>query len=335
MMQNTRVAKSNMHSEEITASFIPQPVLLADSTTSINGCSTSSRTDTDDLCSKPKRPLSGYNMFFRDQRELLLKVIPSRNHTGTGHGKIGFQDLAKVIGAKWKQIAPEEKERYESIAAVRRQEYLHRMKEWKKTQKKNRKTMAVMKAKNTIKRKVSSRSVLSQPREQSPTISAHANSTFHSVVLFPAAANMPSPLASAMCHAPVSHNPTACDAQRLEKSTVCPFDGSLSHKNQPIKPLSSEEVLLESRASMPRGVPMTVGSQTSAEPSSAEPQPRLVVTPFHHVWYRPEEDLLNKTINFDPFEPFDVTVAGNNPTGPFDLDIPDADLLINLLHGEP
>ena len=84
---------------------------------------------------KPKRPLSAYNMFFRDQREMLLETLPCRQSDGKGHGKIGFQDLARVIGAKWRDIDPQEKERYEKIAAEGREKYLEHTRLWKKQQK--------------------------------------------------------------------------------------------------------------------------------------------------------------------------------------------------------
>lgn len=88
---------------------------------------------------RPKRPLSAYNMFFRDQREILLKTLPAaqRKNNSRGHGKIGFQDLAKVIGAKWREVDPEVKGSYEKIAAEGRKTYLENMKEWKDQRKKN------------------------------------------------------------------------------------------------------------------------------------------------------------------------------------------------------
>jgi hypothetical protein len=91
-----------------------------------------------DLLTKPKRPLSAYNLFFRDQRGLLLDNLPTRgdDKPKRSHGKIGFKDLARTIAARWKDIAPDEKERYESIAAEGREKYLKRAKEWKKQQKK-------------------------------------------------------------------------------------------------------------------------------------------------------------------------------------------------------
>mmetsp|Transcript_13888 Transcript_13888/g.26586 ORF Transcript_13888/g.26586 Transcript_13888/m.26586 type:complete len:475 (-) Transcript_13888:109-1533(-) len=90
-----------------------------------------------DPTGKPKRPLSAYNLFFRDQRELLLAELPSREgqQPKRSHGKINFKDLANTIAAKWKEILPAEKERYEKIASVGREKYVKLAKAWKKKQK--------------------------------------------------------------------------------------------------------------------------------------------------------------------------------------------------------
>ena len=91
----------------------------------------------EDFTGKPKRPLSAYNLFFRDQRELLLEELPSRQgrKPKRSHGKINFKDLANTIAAKWKEITPAEKERYEKIASVGREKYMRLAKAWKKKQK--------------------------------------------------------------------------------------------------------------------------------------------------------------------------------------------------------
>ena len=101
---------------------------------------------------KPKRPLSAYNMFFRDQRELLLESLPSRGgrKPKRSHGKINFNDLAKTIAAKWKEISPEEKEKYEKVAAVGREKYLKLAKAWKKQQRKLAKLASKTKQRNAI-----------------------------------------------------------------------------------------------------------------------------------------------------------------------------------------
>jgi len=77
---------------------------------------------------KPKRPLSAYNIFFREERERILAEIPGemeipshgqpqrRERKKKPHGKIGFQDLAKSVGQRWQQLTPEEMEAYKEKA---------------------------------------------------------------------------------------------------------------------------------------------------------------------------------------------------------------------------
>jgi hypothetical protein len=97
---------------------------------------------------KPKRPLSAYNIFFRDERANILAGIPDKdeddnedneddenNEDGDGldetkkkssgkkrkrppHGKIGFESLAKIVGQRWKELKPDELAKYKKLADV-------------------------------------------------------------------------------------------------------------------------------------------------------------------------------------------------------------------------
>lgn len=92
---------------------------------------------------KPKRPLSAYNIFFRDERANILAGIPDKdeddddvdddeNDDGLDakkkssgkkrkrppHGKIGFESLAKIVGQRWKELKPEELAKYKKLADV-------------------------------------------------------------------------------------------------------------------------------------------------------------------------------------------------------------------------
>jgi hypothetical protein len=55
----------------------------------------------------PKRPLSAYNIFFKDTRE---KII-------TEHGKTNFQEMVRLIASHWREVTDEEKKKYEEMAA--------------------------------------------------------------------------------------------------------------------------------------------------------------------------------------------------------------------------
>uniref|UniRef100_A0A7S3DVI7 HMG box domain-containing protein n=1 Tax=Entomoneis paludosa TaxID=265537 RepID=A0A7S3DVI7_9STRA len=92
---------------------------------------------------RPKRPLSAYNLYFRDKRQDLLKQRlqedPSR--------KIGFANMAKTIAAGWNSIDPLSKKHYESLARVEKFSYKKAMTEWKKQERNLKK---VQKKKNQV-----------------------------------------------------------------------------------------------------------------------------------------------------------------------------------------
>jgi hypothetical protein len=79
---------------------------------------------------RPKRALTAYNIFFKDQRAKILagqEEAEEMFHTAYGtkrkrrscpHGKIGFEAMAKTIGKLWKAIEPEELAYYKKMAAA-------------------------------------------------------------------------------------------------------------------------------------------------------------------------------------------------------------------------
>eukprot|EP00567_Pseudictyota_dubia_P009392 CAMPEP_0197439494 /NCGR_PEP_ID=MMETSP1175-20131217/6220_1 /TAXON_ID=1003142 /ORGANISM="Triceratium dubium, Strain CCMP147" /LENGTH=534 /DNA_ID=CAMNT_0042969419 /DNA_START=267 /DNA_END=1871 /DNA_ORIENTATION=- len=131
---------------------------------------------------KPKRPLSAYNLFFRDERARILASIPSpsgykkkkrkskKNKDKDGaaaaqardqqqpqqqpeaqtedaanannanalvgrgraapHGKIGFENLAKIIGKRWQDLTEKEAKPYKKRAEREMVAYRGRMEEW-------------------------------------------------------------------------------------------------------------------------------------------------------------------------------------------------------------
>jgi hypothetical protein len=92
---------------------------------------------------KPNRPLSAYNLFFQSERALMLgadaptaaeESLKKRVHCKT-HGKIGFADLARAIGAKWKSLESEIKQPFLDKASKEKERYSLQLATWKEAQK--------------------------------------------------------------------------------------------------------------------------------------------------------------------------------------------------------
>jgi hypothetical protein len=86
---------------------------------------------------KPKRPLSAYNFFFKEEREKILKVILSDESRDTVNepdsddfinegtlgrlrkegGKVSFEEMGKLIGQRWKNLQPDRLTKYSELAA--------------------------------------------------------------------------------------------------------------------------------------------------------------------------------------------------------------------------
>lgn len=81
------------------------------------------------LDDKPKRPLSAYNLFFKEERIKILEELPEsaaaaqpsharpRKGKPKPHGKIDFQSLAKMVGGRWKNLEPDRKQLFQKKAA--------------------------------------------------------------------------------------------------------------------------------------------------------------------------------------------------------------------------
>eukprot|EP00977_Amphora_coffeiformis_P009409 scaffold2179_cov165-Amphora_coffeaeformis.AAC.13 len=82
---------------------------------------------------KPKRPLTAYNIFFRDERQRLLETLPVLKNVKSkkAHGKISFPDLAKRISREWKRISPASKVHYCELACHDKLRYYREMEEWR------------------------------------------------------------------------------------------------------------------------------------------------------------------------------------------------------------
>lgn len=112
---------------------------------------------------KPKRPLSAYNVFFKEERQKLLSSIPAKEE-GVGddesdeedggdkkpsaatrnknpkrskpHGKISFESMAKIIGQRWKAIESDaiQKRYYQDLADRDKDRYRAELEVWKRKQ---------------------------------------------------------------------------------------------------------------------------------------------------------------------------------------------------------
>ena len=83
---------------------------------------------------KPKRPLSAYNLFFQQERVVLLQSLPVRaqGKPRRSHGKLGFVEMARIIGYKWKCADESTKTFYDILASKDRARFDREMTEYKK-----------------------------------------------------------------------------------------------------------------------------------------------------------------------------------------------------------
>ena len=68
----------------------------------------------------PRRPLSAYNLFFKEQRAKLQAG-------STKKSKFGFEELGKKIGAMWKEVGADEKKIYQDKAKLEMDRYQKEM----------------------------------------------------------------------------------------------------------------------------------------------------------------------------------------------------------------
>ena len=91
---------------------------------------------------KPNRPLSAYNLFFQSERASMLGDQTPQEQTEKGkrlhrktHGKVGFAEMARVIGARWKNLPEEGKKGFVEEAAKLKERYAVELAAWKEEQK--------------------------------------------------------------------------------------------------------------------------------------------------------------------------------------------------------
>lgn len=90
------------------------------------------------VLTKPKRPLSSYNLFFQMERARIVGETPEDvacgRRTKVKHGKIAFQDLAKIISARWKNVDDETRAKLMIIAQHEKERYDAEMIEYRRLQ---------------------------------------------------------------------------------------------------------------------------------------------------------------------------------------------------------
>ena len=77
---------------------------------------------------KPKRPMSAYNFFFREER---ANILSESTKTGEGEGDgepTSFEDIGRIIGQRWRAIDPEELAKYKEMAKKDSDRYRDEMK---------------------------------------------------------------------------------------------------------------------------------------------------------------------------------------------------------------
>mmetsp|Transcript_37124 Transcript_37124/g.90001 ORF Transcript_37124/g.90001 Transcript_37124/m.90001 type:complete len:730 (+) Transcript_37124:844-3033(+) len=147
----------------------------------------------------PRRPLSAYNLYFKQRREELMKEEEERQHladlaefsTGTKtHSSrrrkksnrsvgIGFANLAKTIASEWKELSDGSKAPYEKAALPEKQRYDAAMKIWRAKQKEEKAKAAAAAAESKKANKSiasSSGSSPSSPMKRPPSSSSSRNS---------------------------------------------------------------------------------------------------------------------------------------------------------------
>jgi hypothetical protein len=74
----------------------------------------------------PRRPLSGYNLFFKDERTRILAERDERARNGSTQ-KVGFERLAQLIGKSWKALSENDKTPFKARADEDMQRYRREM----------------------------------------------------------------------------------------------------------------------------------------------------------------------------------------------------------------
>lgn len=89
------------------------------------------------IMERPKRPLSSYNLFFKAERRRLLDELPPPppgKKPKHSHGKLNFDNMAKIIGFRWRNIDPASKAYYDDLALDDKIRYERAMKAYREVE---------------------------------------------------------------------------------------------------------------------------------------------------------------------------------------------------------
>ena len=130
-------AQADQHAAAVTEPESSSSQKASSASTSATSNGGTRRTIPED---RPKRPLSAYNFFFKDERAKMIAEAPGEvpsdvvsDHSSScggrkrkkqkPHRKVGFEEMARVIGRKWKTLDPELRPRYQAMAEEEKKRY--------------------------------------------------------------------------------------------------------------------------------------------------------------------------------------------------------------------
>jgi hypothetical protein len=139
---NSAVATGTANSETVGAWSATSAALLGQMSSEASKKSNKKKQDKD----KPRKALSAYNIFFKEERNRILEEIPDseakvrvggRKRKKKPHGKIGFEKLAQMIGQRWRDLDEATSAIYREKAAADAIRYKEEMDVYLENERKN------------------------------------------------------------------------------------------------------------------------------------------------------------------------------------------------------
>lgn len=137
---------------------------------------------------KPKRPLSAYNYFFKEERQKILKVVLAEDPSKVENdpksedyiddatfgrlkkegNKVSFDEMGKIIGQRWKNIDPDRLAKYSELASEDAERYKKEMKSYNSRQEAKMRSEAVRPPASSPAYSTPSRSAATRPEMGTP-----------------------------------------------------------------------------------------------------------------------------------------------------------------------